>query len=131
MNDRSKESVSPVNLGVLADIVRQARLIWRLMLDSRVPTWTKLILPASLVYVVSPIDLIPDVIPVLGQLDDLAIIILGAKMFIDLCPPPIVQEHLQALSGESTWRVEPGQGGTYARSARDDVVDASYEVKKD
>ncbi len=130
MNDPSNQGrqVKPVNLGILADIVRQARLAWRLMLDPRVPLWVKTIVPASLVYLVFPIDFVPDVIPGLGQLDDLAVIVVGVKLFIELCPPQIVREHLQELLGEPNWRVEPNAP---ASTASPDVVDAPYEIKQD
>ena len=48
-----------------------ARLVFALMRDRRVPLAAKLILPAAVVYVVLPIDILPDIIPVLGQIDDL------------------------------------------------------------
>jgi uncharacterized membrane protein YkvA (DUF1232 family) len=120
--------IRPVNLGILADIVRQARLAWRLMFDPRVPLWLKTIVPASLVYLISPIDFIPDVIPGLGQLDDLAVIVIGVKLFIELCPPEIVREHMQELLGEANWRVEPNAP---ASPPSPNVVDAPYEIKKD
>ena len=109
MNDQPSQGrqIKPVNLGILADIIRQARLAWRLMFDPRVPLWVKTIVPAALVYLVSPIDFMPDVIPGLGQLDDLALIVIGVKLFIELCPPEIVREHMQELLGEANWRVEP------------------------
>ncbi len=135
MNERSNGSQMPtINWGILASIVRQARLAWRLLLDARVPLWTKMILPASLIYVVSPVDFIPDVIPGLGQLDDLAIVVLGVKLFIDLCPPAIVSEHLQAMQNESKWQVEPGPATASSyrgSSSNPDIVDAPYDVKKD
>jgi uncharacterized membrane protein YkvA (DUF1232 family) len=43
------------------------------------------------------IDLVPDALLGLGQLDDLAVILLGVKAFIDLCPPEIVKEHLAEI----------------------------------
>jgi len=130
MNDQRKQGrqIKPVNLGILADVIRQARLAWRLMLDPRVPLWLKTIVPASLVYLVSPIDFMPDVIPGLGQLDDLALLVLGVKLFIELCPPEIVREHLQELLGEANWRVEPNPS---APPSPPKVVDAPYEIKND
>ena len=86
------------------------------------------IVPASLVYLVSPIDFVPDVIPGLGQLDDLAVIVIGVKLFIELCPPEIVRQHLQELLGEANWRVEPNPSGP---PPPPNVVDAPYEIKKD
>ena len=99
--DRRPAPVSPERtnlvLGWLEDVVRQARLAWRLLWDKRVPAWTKLIPPVALAYVIFPIDIIPDVALGLGQLDDIAIVLLGAKLFIELAPPEIVREHLRAL----------------------------------
>jgi len=130
MNDPShpERKIKPINLGILADIVRQARLAWRLMLDPRVPLWVKMIVPASLVYLISPIDFIPDVIPGLGQLDDLAIVVIGVKLFIELCPTEIVRQHMQELLGESNWHVEPNAP---ASPPAPNIVDAPYEIKKD
>jgi len=93
-------------LGWLQDAARQGRLAWRLFWDSRVPLWTKLIPPAALAYVISPVDLIPDVALGLGQLDDLAVLLLGLKLFIEVAPPDVVREHLRALGARiKEWRV--------------------------
>jgi uncharacterized membrane protein YkvA (DUF1232 family) len=90
------------------DIARQARLAWRLFWDQRVPMWTKVVPSAALVYVVSPVDLVPAaVVPGLGQLDDLAILLIGVKLFIELAPPQVVREHLLELGARiQEWRVE-------------------------
>jgi uncharacterized membrane protein YkvA (DUF1232 family) len=129
MSDPSKQrQIAPINLGILTDLIRQVRLAWRLMLDSRVPLWVKTIVPASLVYLISPVDFVPDVIPVLGQLDDLAVIVIGVKLFIELCPPEIVREHMQELLGESNWRVEPNEPTS---PPAPQIIDAPYEIKKD
>ena len=130
MNDPSnqKREIQPVSLGFVADVLRQLRLAWRLLLDSRVPLWLKTIVPASLLYLVSPLDFLPDVMVGLGQLDDLAVLILGVKLFIELCPPAIVREHMQELLGEANWRVEPNAP---TASTPPQVIDAPYEIKKD
>ena len=131
MKDPSKEKreIQPVSLGFWADVIRQIRLAWRLLLDSRVPLWLKAIVPASLLYVVSPLDFVPDVMVGLGQLDDLAVLILGVKLFIELCPPALVREHMQELLGEANWHVEPN--APTSSSTPPQVIDAPYEVKKD
>jgi uncharacterized membrane protein YkvA (DUF1232 family) len=131
MYDQSNQprQVKPVSMGFLADLIRQARLAWRLFFDPRVALWLKIIVPVSLMYVISPVDFVPDVIPGLGQLDDLAVLVLGVKLFIELCPPEIVREHWQALMGEANWRVEPEQSSSSSSASQ--VVDAPYEVKKD
>ncbi|MBM3134255.1 MAG: DUF1232 domain-containing protein [Chloroflexi bacterium] len=91
--------------GILAEIARQLRLIWRLLNDARVPTWTKLLVPATLLYILSPIDFIPDVALGLGQLDDLTILLLGLWLFVDLCPKDIVRQHLEELGARIGYRI--------------------------
>jgi uncharacterized membrane protein YkvA (DUF1232 family) len=97
----------------LTELMTTLQLVWRLLNDPRVPLLTKAIVPGIVLYVLSPIDLIPDLIPLLGQLDDAAVIFLGIRFFIDLCPADVVMEHRRALAGE---------GG------RGDYVDATYRV---
>ena len=86
-------------LGFAGGLVKQGRLVWRLLHDGRVPGWIKLIPFAGLVYLLSPIDLVPDLmLPGLGQLDDLVVILLSLKLFVDLCPPGIVKKYLDELA---------------------------------
>lgn len=108
-------------VGVLGEILRSGRLAWRLFNDSRVPLLNKLVIPGLMaVYFLWPADLMPDVLPVLGQLDDLALLALAIKLFIDLSPADIVRQHRDGAgpSGPSV----PGQNTTK------DVVDAEYRV---
>lgn len=64
--------------------------------DPRVPWYAKALAICVLGYLVSPIDLIPDFIPVLGHLDDLLIVPAGLWIVIRLIPPEIMDEHRQA-----------------------------------
>jgi uncharacterized membrane protein YkvA (DUF1232 family) len=118
MADR-KDLMIPPQGGVIRDFVLRVRLIWRLIRDRRVSFWLKIIPVAGLVYLVSPIDLIPDIaLPVIGELDDAAVLWITNYLFVELCPPAIVSEHVKALS----------QGGY--KPTDDDVVDAdSVEIK--
>lgn len=84
--------------GFLSEILKQGRLIRRLLADRRVSIWPKLIIPATVAYIVSPIDLLSDVFLGVGQLDDIAVLLIGLKVFVELCPREIVQEHLDDLS---------------------------------
>ena len=74
------------------------RLFWRLLKDPRVSYWPKLVLILVLLYVFSPIDLLPDFLAVLGQIDDLVVIFLGLRVFVRLCPKEVVREHVQAIA---------------------------------
>jgi uncharacterized membrane protein YkvA (DUF1232 family) len=99
MSDKPKLSPDVTQTaGFLGNLARQARLVWRLFRDRRVSGWVKLIPIAGLAYLLSPIDLLPDLLlPGLGELDDLTIILVSLKMFVDLAPPELVREHLNSL----------------------------------
>ena len=60
--------------------------------DPRTPLAAKLIAAATVAYAASPIDLIPDFIPVLGYLDDLVIVPLGFALAIRLIPPEVLAD---------------------------------------
>jgi len=69
--------------------------------DRRVPICAKLIIPALVLYLLSPIDIVPDFIPVLGYLDDLVVLTLAVWAFSRLTRASIVLEHTAALLAES------------------------------
>lgn len=80
--------------GVLAALPGAARLYVRLMGDPRVGLWPKWIVVAALVYLISPLDLVPDLlVPLLGQLDDIAVLWLAFRALVRLSPPEVVAEH--------------------------------------
>jgi len=115
--------------GLLAELLKQLNLVWKLLLDARVPASTKLLLPLmALAYVIFPIDLIPDVLPVLGQLDDLAIVLLAVRLFVMLAPPDVVAFHRGetpaggAAPGDSASAPGSGAGATGR------VVEGTYRV---
>jgi uncharacterized membrane protein YkvA (DUF1232 family) len=72
---------------------RDVHAIYLAARDPRVPWSVKLIAGCVAAYALSPIDLIPDFIPVLGYLDDLIIVPLGILLVVWLIPPAIMAEH--------------------------------------
>src|SRR3989304_6331458 len=60
----------------------KARLAWALLRDGRVPWWLRAVIPALVLYLATPIDLIPDVIPVLGHLDDVAVAVVAGGVLL-------------------------------------------------
>jgi len=66
--------------------------------DPRVPWYAKVVAACVAAYALSPIDLIPDFIPVLGYLDDVILVPLGIALAIRLIPPAILQEHRETAS---------------------------------
>jgi uncharacterized membrane protein YkvA (DUF1232 family) len=77
------------------------KLYWRLFTDRRVPLHAKAILVGAALYVLDPIDFLPDLLfPFFGMLDDLAVVLLAARWFISLCPPDVVQEQVRKISAK-------------------------------
>ena len=74
-------------------IKRDVVAIWLAGRDPRVPWPVKLLALLVAGYALSPIDLIPDIIPVLGYLDDVLLVPLGVLLVIRLLPPALLAEH--------------------------------------
>lgn len=116
-------SNSTRSAGLLSEVVSNARLAWKLFRDPRVAKATKILIPGIVaVYVLLPIDILPDFIPVLGQLDDLAVIALAIKFFIDISPPWLVQHYRDELAGNPNAAVDP------KAKQREKTVDGDYRV---
>ncbi|HJS17187.1 MAG TPA: YkvA family protein [Anaerolineales bacterium] len=99
----TNRSVVPQRGGMLKQFLKQAKLVGRLIGDRRVSGFIKLLPIASIAYLISPVDLMPGaVIPLLGALDDAAVVWLGTTLFIELCPSDVVQEHKEALDMEGS-----------------------------
>lgn len=69
------------------------KLVGRLLRDPRVPRRAKVTIGFAAAYIASPIDLVPDVIPVLGWVDDILIMMLALDSLIERAGPEIVEEH--------------------------------------
>lgn len=74
-------------------IKRDVHALWLAARDPRMPRLAKLLALLIAAYALSPIDLIPDFIPVLGYLDDLVIVPLGVLLVICLIPPELMAEY--------------------------------------
>jgi uncharacterized membrane protein YkvA (DUF1232 family) len=77
-------------------IRRDLHATWLAARDPRVPWHAKAVALFVTAYAFSPIDLIPDFVPVLGYLDDLIIVPIGLWLAIRLIPPDILEEHRAA-----------------------------------
>lgn len=69
------------------------KLYWRLVQDPRVPMRARVLALATLGYTVSPLDLVPDFVPFLGQVDDIVIVASGLKRLAEAAGPEIMEEH--------------------------------------
>ena len=117
-----KKSGRPTSLAAgnyLWSVITRLRLWWRLIRDPRVSQTLKLaLLGLAAVYLLWPADIIPDVIPFVGQLDDVTALLLALKLFESFVPAAIVQEHLAALRR----RPQP------KAPADEDVIEGEYRV---
>jgi len=107
------------------DLSLRIKLILRLLGDSRVSPMLKLLPIGSLVYLV-----VPDI--VVGPIDDAAVIWLATYLFVELCPPNVVQEHLDALN--ATRKVmdsyeETSQADTHGEVIDGEIVESDPEEK--
>ncbi len=96
------------------------RLIYRLMTDRRVPLRAKLIVPAAIIYLILPFDIVPDIVPISGWLDDLLVLIISIGLFVTIVPREVLSEYL-GRSG--------GRGGSPPPNGK--VIDGDYRVVDD
>jgi uncharacterized membrane protein YkvA (DUF1232 family) len=73
------------------------RLVFALLKDERVPLARKAILAVAAGYVASPLDLIPESIPIVGAIDDFVVLVLAVEVFLDGLPAGILDETLADL----------------------------------
>jgi uncharacterized membrane protein YkvA (DUF1232 family) len=80
-------------LSALRQLPNFLRLLYGLLTDSRVSTTDKLLVGGAVAYFIAPIDIIPDAIPFLGEIDDLFLLILALKRIIKRADPDVVLDH--------------------------------------
>ncbi len=115
MADKSNRKLTiPQNRGFFQDLTLRVKLILKLLGDSRVSPLLKLLPIGSLVYLV-----VPDIAP--GPIDDAAVIWLATYLFVELCPPNVVQEHLEALN--ATRKVMDSYQETSQSAGQGEVID--------
>ena len=75
---------------LLWSLVRgDARRLWLALRHPAAPTWLKIGTALIVLYVISPIDLIPDAIPVIGVVDDLVLVPLAIRWLLNRLPPEV------------------------------------------
>jgi len=102
---------------LLRTLFVQFRVALRLMREPSVPVLTRMLPLLAAIYLVVPLDFIPDVLPVLGQLDDLGVVALALELFLKLCPPRAKAFHESALARGQRYSPMPATG---------DVIDAEW-----
>jgi hypothetical protein len=121
----NRKIVIPQSEGFFQGLSLRIKLILRLLGDSRVSPILKVLPIGSLVYLV-----MPDIAP--GPIDDAAVIWLATYLFVELCPPAVVQEHLETLN--ATRKVmdsyqETSQPYVHGEVIDGEIVDSDPEEK--
>ena len=91
-------------LRTLSRIPDYGRLVFGLMWDSRVSLLDRVLVGASVVYLVSPLDILPDVFPVLGQIDDLFFLVFSLTRLFERARRDVVLSHWRGRPEELTAR---------------------------
>ncbi|MBC8280193.1 MAG: DUF1232 domain-containing protein [Chloroflexi bacterium] len=79
---------------LLPKAIKFVGLVWRLTFDKRVSIFLRALVPLAVIYVISPIDLIKDRLPIVGRFDDLIVFGLALLFLTKLAPKKIVDEHM-------------------------------------
>jgi uncharacterized membrane protein YkvA (DUF1232 family) len=94
---------------LLRTLATDARVAFRLLREPAVPMALKALslLPAA--YVLMPVDALPDLVPVLGQADDLGVLLLAISAFLRLCPAELVAHHRDAVERRRPFAPAPAE----------------------
>lgn len=111
-------------VGFFKTLINRGRLVLRLLGDSRVPIYLKALPVGAALYVLSPLDFIPDIAIGLGQLDDLGVVLAGVEAFIALCPQNVVEEHRADIEGNPYYSSNNASGAN-----RSETIDGEWKVK--
>lgn len=117
MNENPNRKIQRApNSGFFWELSARIKLILRLLADRRVNPLLKLLPIASLAYL-----LVPDLAP--GPVDDALIIWLGAYLFVELCPPEVVEEHLKKIQSSAVSQLYQERKNEFRP---EDIEDAEY-----
>lgn len=80
-------------MGYVADLPRFLRLLWGLISDPRVAMLDKLLVAGAIAYIVTPVDLIPDFIPFLGEVDDVYLLVMALRRLLQNAGRSVLLSH--------------------------------------
>lgn len=103
--------------GLFLTLLAHVRLAIRLLREPGVPVWIKMVPVLAALYLAWPLDIVPDFLPILGQLDDLGLVLMALEGFLRLCPPAAVAFHRAGLAAGRRFSPMPVAA---------DVIDAEW-----
>jgi len=96
----SQSDRGSARLSVIERLLEYVRLVGRLMADVRVSVFDRIVVLLAVAYVISPLDLIPDVLPVIGQIDDVMILVAAVTRLFEHAGRDVILSH---------WRGSPDE----------------------
>jgi uncharacterized membrane protein YkvA (DUF1232 family) len=87
-------------MGYISELPRFLQLLWGLITDSRVAMVDKLLVAGALAYIVTPVDLIPDFIPFLGEVDDVYLLVMALRRLMQNAGRAVLLSHWTGQPGE-------------------------------
>jgi len=117
MNENNKKPIK-ADSGFFQNVSNEIKLVFRLLADPRINWWLKIMPFGSLVYFI-----FPDIVP--GPIDDAIVIGIGVYLFVELCPPDIVEEHREALRNTI-----PGQWRDPEPESEPDIVEGEFKEEE-
>lgn len=109
-------------LSLLRTLVSHVRMGVRLLREPSVPILIKALPALAALYIISPFDIIPDFLPVLGQLDDVGVMLVALQAFIKLCPAGVVDFHRAAIAQGRRYYPMPAAG---------EIIDVEFRRESD
>lgn len=121
---KQKRTQAPPDADLLSRLFKDMAVAWRLFFDRRVSGTAKLIPLAMVAYILSPLDLIPDILLPFGIADDISALVIGLQLFLHSAPPGVVDEYRQRFKPKrdrhGSDAVEPGT----------QIIEGEYEVRE-
>ncbi len=112
------------NTSTISRLLSHLKLSWQLFRDPSVSPLVRFGIPIlGLIYLISPIDIVPDVLLGLGQLDDAAVLLLLMQLMVMLAPSEIVNKYRDVARNAAT-----SDGHPASQAQEEDVIDADYRV---
>lgn len=122
------------DVSLWGELWQQIRLVFYLIKDREVPIYLKALPLFGVLYALFPIDLVTDFVPVLGQLDDITLLLIGAKVFIEMAPPQVVARYMEQMRGQSSGTIVEGTATDIAADVKlieGELVDDVESLKAD
>ncbi len=125
----AKKKRTPHDPDLLGKLIRDVGLAGRLLFDRRVSGTAKMIPVVMVLYMLSPIDLVPDFLLPLGIVDDLGAFIIGLQLFIQSAPREVLNEYRGVQLPDE--KVAPGTQKHVSKKDKPLVLEGQYEVRED